>query len=247
MKKLIKFLGLAAIIAGMLTACSNNEPSADKEYLDWVKDGKIVHGTIAPAAMTVLKGGSATIKFVFSNKYDYTVTGDLLLSPVPADDEPFRNDVIIENGKSWTPMLSSTKAGLTEFSKVITKIGLIRKMEYKVYIKHDLVFDEDSRKLTLEGPDGNNYQLLNATDKYMSVSVDIPYYDSNHNITGRETKIALYEICATTPFGGDIYGFDSRESAYDWLIELYSSVYGNLAEQPVVDALISERDNPAEY
>lgn len=247
MKKFMKFLGLATLLVGMMTACSGDEPSSDKEYLIWVKDGKIVHGTIDDAAMTMLKGGSATLKFIFACKYYYTVNGDLYLSELPEDDEPFHPDIIIENGKSWTPLPMSTKAGPTIFSKVIAKIGLIRKQEYKIYIQNDLSYDDESRMLCLEGVNGNMYQLLNATDKYMSVSVDISYYDGTHVAVGREMKIALYEICAATPIKGDIYGFDSREAAYNWLIELYSAIYGNLTEPEVVDALISERDNPAEY
>lgn len=142
---------------------------------------------------------------------------------------PMSRTIVINEGKSWEPIVSSYPTGCpTHFSTALWLVNSEKKTDYKVYIARPMDTDAENLILTIGAKE---YNILQADERTLAISEQSPYWGGRTGNGGMHLFVSTYTLSEPITFDGNIKEFDCERDAYDWLIEQFRDTFGESVNQ----------------
>lgn len=257
----VLFFCLSFLIAALLNACNDEvqiSGTAVTDPMSYVKNGELQQGPIDYAygadAVPCIKDATYTRHSIGRFIKD-DLTNGLWEESEPGDGWtcPMKKIIVVRNGYCWEHIDDySSATGPTRFAVALAALNIRLGKKFIPYIRKNISFDPDETTLSIRA---RKYGLLLASDSNMTIAHEGNYYGGRTHNGGINLTIATYTASAPLEFDDTTLAFDSETDAYNWLIELFRSTFGEsvnlnkcsddiILDHPMLylDDIIRERD-----
>lgn len=210
------------------------EPESPAENIPegtYVDNGQVVQGPVDFNVLTQYSGGLVDATYTISgvevyNKDDFS-NGNWELFDYTAYcgwelQVPTR--LVVKSGVCWSPIKTFTLVdGPLVFGMILELYNRVKEKDYQVYITRELTIDQQNKKLNI----GNStYGILHADTDSLVLAYEVSYDGGRTHNGGQHMTIGKYALSEPYTFEGTILAFNTERDAYDWLIELFRSTFG---------------------